>query len=119
MKALLILSGILLVATGSSARCDAAVISADAAEIEIRSQFQLPWDQPPAEFKEMERQGFQAGVEAAANDYEHHRSPEPERRKEYKHPHVSSSFQGDYRRGFVRGYDDAYKHLMKSNGGHS
>lgn len=85
----------------------------------MQTQFQLPWDQPPAEFKETEKQGFHAGVEAAANDFEHHRSPEPERRKEYKHPHVSSSFQGDYRRGFMRGYDDAYKHLMKSNGRHS
>lgn len=116
MKALFILSGVLLVASGPPARCDAAETPA---AVEMQAQFSLPWDQPPAEFKDTERQGFHAGVQAAANDYEHHRSPEPERRKEYRHPHVSSSFQGDYRKGFVRGYDDAYKHLMKSNGGHA
>ena len=113
MKALIVLSGILLAASGSTTRCSAAAMPAA-----VEMQTQWPWDQPPAEFKDMERQGFHAGVEAAANDFEHHRSPEPERRKEYKHPHVSSSFQGDYRRGFVRGYEDAYKHLMKSNGAH-
>lgn len=85
---------------------------------QVRAQIPLPWDQPPPEFKEMERQGFHAGVQAAIKDYDHHRSPEPQRRKEYRHPKVERGFQNDFRHGFVRGYNDAYKHMMKSNGEH-
>ena len=79
----------------------------------------MPWDQPPAEFKEVERQGFHAGVQAAINDYNHHREPDPERRKEFRNPHVKRSFAGDYRKGFRRGYNDAMRHMERTNGRHS
>lgn len=74
----------------------------------------IPWLQPPPEFKEMQRQGFHAGVKAAANDYDHHRFPDYNRRKEYRHPHVDPAFRDDFRQGFRRGYDDAMHHLEKN-----
>ena len=83
------------------------------------AQWNLPWDQPPSEFKEMERRGFHDGVRGAMKDYDHHRFPDVERRSEYKHPHVEASLRDDYRKGFRRGYDDAMKHLMANNGRHS
>lgn len=106
----------LLAAAIAGTQCtQASILSAP----QVHAQIQWPWDQPPPEFKEMERQGFHAGVQAAIKDYDHHRSPEPERRKEYVHPKkVERGLQEDYRRGFVRGYNDAYRHLMKSNGQH-
>ncbi|KAA6455716.1 hypothetical protein DYQ86_27250 [Acidobacteria bacterium AB60] len=83
------------------------------------AQWNMPWDQPPSEFKEMERKGFHDGVQGAMKDYDHHRFPDVERRSEYKHPHVDASVREDYRKGYRRGYDDAMKHLMASNGRHS
>lgn len=85
----------------------------------LGGQFQLPWDQPPPEFKEIQRKGFHAGVKAAIKDYDHHRDPDYERHKEYVHPKVDRSMKNDYRDGFRRGYDDTLKHLQKSNGRHS
>lgn len=85
----------------------------------LAGQFQLPWDQPPPEFKEAQRNGFHAGVKAAIKDYDHHRDPDYERHKVYVHPKVDRSMKNDYRDGFRRGYDDAMKHLEKSNGRHS
>ena len=83
------------------------------------AQWNMPWDQPPSEFREVERKGFHDGVQGAMKDYDHHRFPDVERRSEYKRPHVDASVREDYRRGFRRGYDDAMKHLMAANGRHS
>lgn len=83
------------------------------------AQWNLPWDQPPSEFREMEKRGFHDGVQGAMKDYDHHRFPDVERRSEFRHPHVDASLREDYRRGFRRGYDDAMKHLMATNGRHS
>lgn len=85
----------------------------------VIAQLPLPWDQPPPEFREIQRQGFHAGVRAAIKDFDHHRDPDYERHKEYVHPKVDRSLRQDYRQGFRRGYDDATKHLIKSNGRHS
>jgi hypothetical protein len=82
----------------------------------FQAQIPMPWDQPPSEFKEIERQGFHAGVEAAIHDYNHHREPDPESRREYRNPHVQRSFRADYRKGFRRGYNDAMRHMERSNG---
>jgi hypothetical protein len=76
----------------------------------------LPWLQPPAEFKDMQRKGFHAGVQAAIKDYDKRRDPDLERHKEYVHPKVDRSFVPDYRDGFRRGYNDALKHLVKTHG---
>jgi hypothetical protein len=83
------------------------------------AQWNMPWDQPPSEFREMEKRGFHDGVQGAMKDYDHHRFPDVERRSEYRKPHVEASLREDYRKGFRRGYNDAMKHLMDSNGRHS
>lgn len=110
----------LLCAAGAISVCKAlprATLSA--AVPSAQAQIPLPWDQPPPEFKEMERRGFHDGVQAAINDYNHHREPDPERRKEFRNPHVQRSFVEDYRKGFRRGYNDAMRHMERSNGRHS
>jgi hypothetical protein len=70
------------------------------------------WDEPPAEFKEAQRQGFHDGIEGARKDFGNHRAPSVENREEYRHPHIESSLREDYREGFRRGYDKAMHHLM-------
>lgn len=69
------------------------------------------WDQPPAEFRDVQRQGFHDGIDAARHDFDHHRSPDVDRHDEYRHPHVDRSARDDYRDGFRRGYDAAMHHL--------
>jgi len=76
----------------------------------------LPWLQPPPEFREMQRNGFHAGVEAAVKDFDHHKEPDLERHKEYVKPKVDRSYVPDWREGYKRGYNDAWKHLVKSHG---
>jgi hypothetical protein len=70
------------------------------------------WDAPPAEFREIQRQGFHDGVEGARKDYDNHRYPNVNNRAEYRHPHVPPSARDDYREGFRRGYDVAMNHLL-------
>ncbi|MGA2217846.1 MAG: hypothetical protein ABSG51_07160 [Terracidiphilus sp.] len=69
------------------------------------------WDAPPAEFREIQRQGFHDGIEGARKDFDNHRPPNVNNRDEYRHPHVSPSAREDYREGFRRGYDAAMRHL--------
>ncbi len=75
--------------------------------------YQGGWDQPPAEFREIQRQGFHDGVEGARHDFDHHRAPNVNNRDEYRHPHVPPSARADYRLGFHRGYDVAMNHLLR------
>lgn len=74
------------------------------------------WDAPPAEFRDVQRQGFHDGIEGARRDFDHHRSPDVDHREEYRHPHVDSSLRDDYREGYRRGYDVAMHHLMDEGG---
>jgi ribosome modulation factor len=69
------------------------------------------WETPPAEFREVQRQGYHDGVEGARKDFENHRRPDVENRDEYRHPHVSSSMRDDYREGYRRGYQAGVDHL--------
>ena len=69
------------------------------------------WDQPPHEFREVQRQGFHDGVEGAKKDFEHHRMPDVNNRDEYRHPNVSKAYREDYREGYRRGYDAAMAHM--------
>jgi len=69
------------------------------------------WDAPPAEFREVQRQGFHDGIEGARKDFDHHRPPNVNGREEYRHPHVDASVRDDYREGYRRGYDTAMRHL--------
>ncbi len=70
------------------------------------------WDAPPAEFRQIQRQGFHDGIEGARKDFDHHRAPNVNGREEYRHPHVDPSARDDYRDGFRRGYDVAMQHLQ-------
>jgi len=70
------------------------------------------WDAPPAEFREIQRQGFHDGIEGARKDFDNHRMPDVNNREEYRHPHVSPSAREDYKEGFRRGYDVAMRHLV-------
>ena len=69
------------------------------------------WDVPPPEFREAQRKGFHDGVEGARKDFDNHRAPNVNRRKEYRHPPVDESMRDDYRDGFRRGYNAAWQHL--------
>ncbi len=69
------------------------------------------WDQPPDEYRDMERRGFHDGVEGARRDFDNHRPPSPENREEYRHPHVPRDMRHDYREGFRRGYQEAMRHM--------
>jgi hypothetical protein len=75
-------------------------------------QDQGGWDAPPAEFRDIQRQGFHDGIEGARKDFDHHRAPNVNGREEYRHPHVDPSARDDYRDGFRRGYDVAMQHLQ-------
>lgn len=70
------------------------------------------WDTPPAEFREVQREGFHDGVEGAKKDFDNHRTPDVSNREEYRHPKVSHADRADYREGFRRGYEMAMTHLM-------
>jgi hypothetical protein len=74
------------------------------------------WDQPPREFRDIQRQGFHDGIEGARKDFDHHRAPNVNGRDEYRHPHVPPSARDDYRDGFRRGFDAAMHHLMGEGG---
>ncbi len=75
-------------------------------------QDQPGWDAPPAEFREVQRQGFHDGIEGARKDFDHHRMPDVRRRDEYRHPHVDPAVREDYREGYRRGYEMAMHHMM-------
>lgn len=109
--AAILLAAALWMPLGVSARA-----AAPAAQEGVTAIPRPPWMQPPPEFKEMQRQGFHAGVKAAIKDYDHHRFPDFEHHKEYRHPKVDAAFRVDFRQGFRRGYNDAMKHLIKDHG---
>ena len=70
-----------------------------------------PWDQPPDDFRDAQRQGFHDGLEAARHDYDHHRQKDADDHDRYRHPPVDRSMRDDYRDGFRRGYDVAMHHM--------
>jgi hypothetical protein len=70
------------------------------------------WDAPPSEYSEIQRKGFQQGIEGARKDYENHRAPNVNNRDEYRHPNVPKGFREDYRTAFARGYDVGVRHMM-------
>jgi opacity protein-like surface antigen len=74
------------------------------------------WDAPPQEFRDAQRQGFQDGLQAGRNDFEKHKQPNVERRKEFRHPPVPPPARDDYRDGFRRGYDSAFSHFREGPG---
>jgi hypothetical protein len=69
------------------------------------------WDAPPDEFRQVERQGFHDGVEAAHHDFDKHRRADADDHDAYRHPPVSRDQRDDYRQGFRRGYERAVAHF--------
>ncbi|MGD0647164.1 MAG: hypothetical protein ABR971_04145 [Acidobacteriaceae bacterium] len=80
--------------------------------------FQLGWQQPPQEFNDVQRQGYQAGIEAARHDLDFRLSPDPHRHWDYRSPHVPSPARDDFRHSFGRGYEMAYQHRGEWNHDH-
>jgi hypothetical protein len=75
------------------------------------------WDAPPQEFRDVQRQGFHDGLEAGRHDFESHRQPSAERRREFRHPPVPPPVREEYREGFRRGYDSAFGHFRDDHHG--
>lgn len=69
------------------------------------------WDAPPSEFRDVQRNGFHDGIEAARSDFDHHREPGVDHHDSFKHPHVAREDRDAYREGFRQGYDRAMHHL--------
>jgi hypothetical protein len=65
----------------------------------------------PDRFTEMQRRGFQEGVEGARKDFGNHRRPDVANRDEYRDPHMPEQFWHEYREGFRRGYEMAASQL--------
>jgi len=74
------------------------------------------WDQPPAEYRDVQRKGFHDGIEAARKDFDHHRRADADDHDDYRHPHVDSAMRDEYRDGFRHGYDIAMHHLWEQSG---
>jgi hypothetical protein len=74
-----------------------------------------PWDAPPDEFRDVQRQGFHDGIEAARHDFDAHRRADAADHEAFRHPHVPRDQRDDYREGFRRGYERAMAHM---NGEH-
>jgi hypothetical protein len=64
---------------------------------------------------EIQRRGFQDGMDGARKDYDNHRRPDPNNRDEYRRPNVPDQLQREYREAFRRGYQQAMTQLT---GGH-
>lgn len=75
------------------------------------------WDQPPGEFREVQRQGFHDGIDAARHDAHEGRRPDPAQHREFREPMVPQPDRHDYREAFRRGYFMAMHHMHDNNDG--
>jgi len=69
------------------------------------------WDEPPSEYRDVQRQGFHDGMEAARIDFENHRHKDADDHDAYRHPPVDHNQRDDYRNAFKEGYSRAMHHL--------
>lgn len=74
-----------------------------------------PWDQPPDEYRDVQRQGFHDGVEAARRDWDHHAHKDADDHERYRHPPVARDMHDDYRSGFREGYSRAMHHMQEEH----
>ena len=73
---------------------------------------QPAWDAVPPEFRAAQERGFHDGIEGARKDFENHRRPDVNNRKEYRDPKfIKPEDRRDYREGFRRGYYVAVRHM--------
>jgi ribosome modulation factor len=54
---------------------------------------------------DIQRRGFQDGMEGARKDLDNHRRPDVNNRDEYRHPNVPRQVRDRYRDAFRRGYE--------------
>jgi hypothetical protein len=59
-----------------------------------------------------ERQGYREGAEAARRDFQMQRRPDPDDRDEFRNPRVPPELVGEYREGFMRGYEVTRSQLV-------
>lgn len=73
------------------------------------------WDAPPDEFRsEIQRRGFHDGIEGARRDFQNHRSPDVNRREEFRHPQgVPGPLRDQYREAFRRGYEVGVRRMTE------
>jgi hypothetical protein len=76
------------------------------------------WDEPPSEYRDAQRQGFNDGVEAARRDFETRSHKDADDHDRYRHPSVQREFVDDYRHGFREGYGRAMHHLKEERHDH-
>lgn len=103
----------LAVPAGMTARAHAAALPAGTGLYQDR-----PWDQAPDEYRDVQRQGFHDGIEAARSDWDRHSHRDADDHDRYKHPPVAREFHGDYRDGFKHGYDMAVRHMRDEHRDH-
>ncbi len=76
------------------------------------------WDAPPGDFRDVQRQGFHDGIEAARNDFQSHQRPDPDHHREFRHPQVSPDVRDSYRDAYRRGYAVAMQHMQGGDRDH-
>jgi hypothetical protein len=64
---------------------------------------------PPAALADANRQGYNAGVEAAQRDIAEGRRPDADRHPRFRNPPVPPPLIQDYRHGFIAGYDQVIR----------
>ncbi|MDR3751390.1 MAG: hypothetical protein P4K94_07880 [Terracidiphilus sp.] len=73
-------------------------------------------DMGPGMGSEIQRRGFQDGMEGARRDLDNHRRPDVNNRDEYRNPHVPRELQDEYREAFRHGYERAMAQQMGGPG---
>ncbi len=69
------------------------------------------WNHAPREFNDLQRRGFQDGLEGARRDFGNHRRPDVNNREEYRYCRLPDGEREPYKAGFRRGYEVAARHL--------
>jgi hypothetical protein len=67
-------------------------------------------DAPQGNWSSAWHSGFHDGIEAARHDVDAHRSPDPGRHDNFRHPDRPRDERADFREGFRRGYQMVYDH---------
>jgi ribosome modulation factor len=65
---------------------------------------------------DIQRRGFQDGMEGARKDMDNHRRPDVNNRDEYRHPNVPRQVRDEYRDAFRRGYNQFMSQQMGVRG---
>ena len=97
--------------SGIAARAYAAPVGSPAQPAQYEAQGR--WEEPPSEYRDAGRLGFNDGIEAARHDFETHSHRDADDHDRYKHPRVEREFVDDYRHAFREGYSRAKHHLKE------